>query len=120
MNDEPLNEQQQQIKQLLDRERNHIDPAVAQQLEYSRQRALGHYKERPRWTEYFRQPLLVSAVAAALVVVVISPSQLAKRSLQSLPAGIDTPDAELVVQLDDFEQELAFYYWLEANDAPAS
>ncbi len=117
--DEQLNESQKRMKLLLDQERDDLHPAVIQQLQYARQRALGRYRKASHLIDFFRQPVVAVAVAAGLLVAIVSPSLLMQNHFPTLPAGVDSPEAELVVQLEYFEHDLAFYYWLEVGDGPA-
>jgi hypothetical protein len=106
----------QEIKRLLDQQREALDSdeALSRRLSQARANALNPSKSKRAHLE----PVFALS-GAALLIMVLSLSLL-------LPEAADTPvsidpfslqELELVSQLEHFEQDMDFYYWLEETDA---
>lgn len=110
-------QQQQQIKKLLNDRLEQVedDQELLDQLLDARKKALQHTK-RNRVRQY--GPMLGWAVAVSLVLVLVIPRlSLHEDSETDLVQGINLTDIELVSELELFEDDLEFYFWLEETDA---
>lgn len=119
MNTHQKNDNQEfesRMKALLDEalEQSKTRPEINQQLKRARARAMGlQRKRRP-----FPAPALGWALAVGIVAVVLLPRlQAPPESLPVEVTEISSDDVELINTMEDFEQDLAFYYWLESHDA---
>lgn len=112
-----LNERQKaEIKRLLDQQLVELesDRAVTERLRRARANALSTNRS---WIGRYAPALGLTAVAALLLAVTLP--LLLPQPVEA-PDGIDLvglQDLELVSQLEDFEEDMAFYYWLEEHDA---
>jgi hypothetical protein len=107
--------QKAEIKRLLDQQLLDLDSdqALAERLRQARAKALG---PRKHWIAQHAPVLGLTAVAALLLMAVLP--LFLPEPIEG-PDGIDPfslQDLELVTQLEDFEQDLIFYYWLEVHD----
>ena len=116
-----MNEQQQQrIKHQLDQQVDQVkqDAKLAAQLRQARTEALTHRKPSP-WTDY--RYVLTGAIAASLLIALLIPSGLLDNNIHNeLLQDIQLSDMELLTELEDYEQDLEFYYWLEFNGVEES
>jgi hypothetical protein len=108
--------QKKAIKHLLDEQLGSVyhDSQLETRMQEARASALN---QRRPWMRQ-RVPVLGFSVAAALFFVLTLP-YLSSNSVE-IPVGIQEvghQDLELVTQLEDFEQDMAFYFWLEEYDA---
>lgn len=101
---------QQHMQQQQDAQKQDVD--LSRQLRMARAKAL---EPKPHWL--FGHPKLVSAAAACLVAAVSVPLWLNQTSVE---APLSQGDMELVSQLDMFEHDIEFYYWLEEVDDHSS
>ncbi|MEJ2423299.1 MAG: hypothetical protein P8101_02400 [Candidatus Thiodiazotropha sp.] len=109
-------QQQREIKRLLDTALEHRcqDVALKESLHRARTRAIG--QQRPWLQRHY--PALSLSLAAGLFLLAVLPILLPKDNPLPTAAKTITPqDLELISQLENFEQEMAFYDWLEQNDA---
>jgi len=110
-------EREQQVKQLLDNRLEEIndDQELINQLKRARKNALAHAKKNP-----IRQygPVMGWAIAASLVLILVIP-RLGEDNGKGFDVmqDISLTDFELVSELELFEDDLEFYFWLEETDA---
>lgn len=116
-----MNEQQQQrVKQQLDQQVEQIkqDVKLTARLRQARIEALTH-KKASSWTDY--RYALTGAIAASLLITLLIPSGLFDNNINDeLLQDIQLSDIELLTELEDYEQDLEFYYWLEINGVEES
>jgi hypothetical protein len=114
-----MNKQQQaQVREVLDEELARLDDdrEITEKLRQARAHAIA---QRRPWVRQ-HAPALGWAMAAALLVVVFLPRWISgPEEVPVVSQEISISDLELVTQLEDFEQDMEFYYWLEEADATA-
>lgn len=111
-----MNEQQQQrIKKQLDQSLDQLNgcPDITRRLSQARARAVGSSSQVRC---YFR-PVLAPVLALTLLVALLAPLVLQQPEDDIGISAVSTEDQELVDQLDMFEQDMEFYYWLDDVDA---
>ncbi len=109
-------QQQHEIKRLLDTALEHTcqDVVLGECLRRARSRAIG--QQRPWLRRHY--PALGFSLAAGLCLLAALPILLPQdTTLPATAKTITSQDLELISQLEDFEQEMAFYDWLEQDDA---
>lgn len=109
-------QRKQQIKAHLDEANARLDadPALEQQLNQARRRALA-----PPQRSWIVQhaPALGMATAAVLTVSLLAPRMLSPdKRFPAFSGEVGVSEFELISQLEDFEQDVEFYYWLEQVD----
>ena len=105
---------QQQLRQHLDQHIQQLaqDTALNRRLDRARADAMAAYKKT---TPFKRRGL--NALAATFVLALMIPLLFVTLHRDEITQDMSLADMELVAELELFEQDMAFYYWLESNDA---
>jgi hypothetical protein len=102
----------EQVKRVLDRSLDDVDPVTAWRLQRARQSALSHGARPIWWVGWVSSAALASIAILALMLWVRQPGP-------EHHAAVPLEDFELVTSVENVElaEDLDFYHWLADDDA---